>query len=126
MLHRGLRILVVDDEPDVLEITCRLLECLNHKTVPAGGGAKAIELLTTEHFDIAVVDTQMPGIDGNAVRRFIAQNRPELRVITASASFADVVPKSRGIQGHVFLPKPYRLSQLQEALDQAIACPIVH
>ncbi|MEW6358862.1 MAG: response regulator [Planctomycetota bacterium] len=121
-----LRILVVDDEPDVLDVTCRLLKILGHETVAAPGGAAAIQLLQNEPFNIAVVDCHMPGVDGNAVRRFIAQNLPDLRVITASASFADAVPRSTDIMGHVFLPKPFGLRQLHGAVEQAIACGIVH
>ncbi|NOZ21630.1 MAG: response regulator [Planctomycetes bacterium] len=118
MQQETLRILVVDDESDVLEITCRMLKRLQHETVAVGGGAEAIQLLQTEPFDLAVVDTNMPGVDGNAVRRFIKENLPDLKVITASAMPPETGEGQLEPERHTYLRKPYQIVELQGAIER--------
>ncbi|MEW6357643.1 MAG: response regulator [Planctomycetota bacterium] len=116
MQQERLRILVVDDEQDVREITCRIVKRLRHEAVAAENGQRAIELLQTERFDLAVVDTHMPGVDGNEVRRFIKENLPELGVITASGMSLDHVKTDCIPPRHVYLKKPYQVAELIDAI----------
>ena len=117
MQQENLRILVVDDETDVLEITCRMLKRLRHEVVPVDGGERAIELLQTEHFDLAMVDTHMPDVNGNDVRRFIRDNLPDLKVITASALPPEEVEGQLEASQHVYLRKPYQIVELTRAIE---------
>jgi len=63
----------------------------------------------------------MPGVDGNAVRRFIEQNQPHLRVITASGTLTYEAPEEINVAAHVFLPKPFTFGELQKAIETATA-----
>lgn len=117
MEMRNLRILVVDDDPSVRTATCHMLEFLHHEAVPAKGGAAAIQLLEKERFDLAVVDTRMPGINGDQVRRFIKQRFPGMKLITASGMPSREVQSDVEAGRHVYLQKPFHMHQLRNAID---------
>jgi len=81
--ERGLRasVLVVDDEPSVLELQLAILDSLGATVVGAGSGTEAIEWLERRAFDLVVSDLRMPGaVSGKELYRWIADRRPELCV----------------------------------------------
>ncbi|MBQ5440471.1 MAG: response regulator transcription factor [Clostridia bacterium] len=58
------RILIVDDEPDIIQLIKRYAEREGYETVSADDGSKAIELCKSSDFDIIVMDVMMPDTDG--------------------------------------------------------------
>jgi CheY-like chemotaxis protein len=58
------RILIVDDEPDMLTGCSNILAALGNKPVPISEGSLAIELIKNEEFDLIFCDLLMPDIDG--------------------------------------------------------------
>lgn len=75
---RGARILVVDDEPYLLEVFAQLLG-EDHEVVVADGGRRALELLGREaRFDLVICDLMMPEVDGVAVHEWLREHRPDL------------------------------------------------
>ena len=120
MHQESMRVLVVDDDSNIREIACWMLQHLRHEVVAVDGGAKAIELLQSEHFDLAVVDTEMPDVNGNDVRRFIKENLPELRVITASALPLEKTDAESMPRRHVYMRKPFVLSDMIGAIEQVL------
>jgi DNA-binding NtrC family response regulator len=75
------RILVVDDDPDWLELITEILMEEGHAVVSASSGARALALLPT--FDPAVVltDMQMPGMNGRELLTAIHARSPDLPVV---------------------------------------------
>lgn len=83
--RRHLIILVVDDDPLVLESTAAMLEELGHVVLEARSGEEALSLLRqTRTLDLVVTDYAMPGLDGLEVARQIAEVRPGIPVVLAS------------------------------------------
>jgi CheY-like chemotaxis protein len=70
----GLSILVVDDSPDAADSLAEVLAMQGHEPRAAYGGRDAIELGTSNAFDVALVDIGMPSVDGLEVARRIAQS----------------------------------------------------
>ena len=66
---RYARVLVVDDDPDVLESTVVLLASAGFYVAGACGGAEAIEVAAADPPDVALVDLSMPEVDGFEVAR---------------------------------------------------------
>jgi hypothetical protein len=73
----GLKVLVVDDEPDARALIKRLLEKLGAQVISAGSAAEALQLLRQERPHVLVSDIGMPGEDGYALIRQVRALRPE-------------------------------------------------
>jgi PAS domain S-box-containing protein len=112
-------VLVVDDEPLVLESTAAMLEELGYGTVCAESAEAALAMLDARPDVVAVLtDHAMPGMTGTALAARLRAERPGLPVILASgyagawSAEPDAPPR---------LAKPYSLAQLSAALSGAVA-----
>jgi len=100
-------ILVVDDDPGVLDYASNVLKECGFTVLTAPDGATALVLLRNHpQVDLLFTDVVMPGLDGVEVARRARQEGPGLKVLFTSGYAADVVPAGR------LLKKPYRPQQL--------------
>ncbi len=111
-LLAGLRVLVVDDEPDSRRVLVRLLKRAHIEVREAGSAAEAAALLEEWAAQVLISDIAMPGEDGySLVRRLRASPTTRLRTLPAAALTAFVRPEdkaqafSAGFQMH--LEKPF-------------------
>ena len=81
------KVLVVEDDPDSLEVVTRTLERAGHVTVPAANGWEGLLALDAHHVDVIVLDLMMPGMNGSAFLRIIRndQRRRTLPVVILTA-----------------------------------------
>jgi signal transduction histidine kinase/CheY-like chemotaxis protein len=118
----GAMILVVDDEPIVRSSLKRALTRLGHQVLEAGDGASALAAMraATPPVDLVILDLVLPG-GGAGIFELIKAVRPEVKVLISSGYSPDG-DASRGLASRVegFLPKPYELSQLREAVTRAL------
>ncbi len=89
------RILVIEDEQDILELVRYNLERENYKVFCAGSGEEALKIVTSEPLDLIVMDLMLPGIDGLDLTRRL-KNNPETKnifilMLTAKTSETDIV-----------------------------------
>jgi CheY-like chemotaxis protein len=104
-------ILVVDDDPDILDYASDVLEEYGYTVLTAADGAAALVLLRDHpEIDLLFTDIVMPGLHGAEVARRACQQRPRLKVLFTSGYAADVVPSGR------LLKKPYRPHQLAQEI----------
>jgi DNA-binding response OmpR family regulator len=99
-------VLVVDDEPIVREVVCTYLAREGYRTLEAGDGDRARELLEAETPTLVVLDLMLPGTDGLELCRWI-RNRSQLPVImlTARGEEADrIVGLELGADDYVTKP----------------------
>jgi CheY-like chemotaxis protein len=118
------RVLVVDDEPDVL-LLCRLnLQQRGHELLEASGGGHALELARERHPDVIVLDLMMPGITGydvlEALQADDATSGIPVLVLTAKSLRADR-ERSHGMGAAAFLTKPFLPNELCEMVDSLLA-----
>jgi CheY-like chemotaxis protein len=76
--HRRARILVVDDEPEVGQLLIDILERDGHRVDRASSGREALARLANGEVDLILSDLRMPDLDGPALYRELAAQRPEL------------------------------------------------
>lgn len=74
----GKRILVVDDDENILSLEKTILEQKGFSVTTAPGGAEALDILAAEAFDLILLDVMMPEVDGFTVCRKIKQD-PRLK-----------------------------------------------
>lgn len=121
---RSLRVLLVDDDPLVLETLARMLEMSGHAITAAGGGGAGIDafhaaLRRGEKFDVVVTDLGMPDIDGKAVARAIKRVSPGTPVVLLTGWGEGIqrnADASRDIDAS--LSKPTRRLDLEEILER--------
>jgi two-component system OmpR family response regulator len=108
-----LRVLVVDDEPNLREVLVRTLHNAGWDSVGAATGHEAIQLATTFGPDVVVLDIMLPDIDGYAVLRALRAAEPNLCVLFLSAQDA---PGQRlaGLTagGDDYVTKPFSLEEV--------------
>lgn len=116
--HDPVKILVVDDEPDVLDMASFYLSDQGYRVVTACNGVAALQALE-QNPDVALLftDVVMPGgIDGFELADRARQLHPGLRILYTSGFLKD-----EGVWHGRLLPKPWRLSHLDEAVKRALA-----
>jgi len=83
---RVVRILVIDDQPDVARVVAEVLASEGHQALVAGSGEEGLRLIEQNSPDAVFLDVVMPGIDGIEVLRRIRATRPDLPVILLSGT----------------------------------------
>ena len=110
----GARILLVDDDPSVLELTGELLDMAGYVVVPERTGHRAIERLNAgEVFDALVTDHSMPEMTGEELILRVRLLAPELRCLLVTGH-GDTIELS---QAMAVLRKPFRGTQLATAIE---------
>lgn len=115
------RILVVDDEPDVVEVCVRTLTEEGYQARGAGGGREALAYLGEEQFDLLLVDIKMPDLDGLTVLRRARKLNPDMTaiIITGFATLQSAIEALQaGARG--FLLKPFDLDELLSTVRGAL------
>ena len=114
---RGERVLLVDDETDLLRVTQQWLTGAGYAVVAESDPARALALLEQSRFDALVSDVVMPGaIDGFALAAAAARRHVAVLLVSG---FADMQPGNNSAH-HRLLDKPFTKAQLQQALRAAL------
>ena len=113
--------LVVDDEPDLLELVSLTLSRMNLKTRTAPDLEGARRLLKTERFDLCLTDMRLPDGDGLDLVAWIQENRPSVpvAVITAHGNVESAV-RALKLGAFDFISKPLDLGVLRKIVGSAI------
>ncbi len=108
-------ILVVDDEPDIVELISYNLEQQGHTVLSAGDGARALELAKSGMPDLVVLDVMMPKITGIEVaKRLRAQSETAsmpIIMLTAKSAEADEL-EGLGVGADDYITKPFSMQVL--------------
>ena len=119
----SVKLLLVDDEIELLESGKKLLELSGYDVTTAQNGEQAIERLKVQDFDLAILDLNMPGVTGIEVLGFIKRD-PLARDIPVVFVTAEDDP---GTQQRVrdagaldYLIKPLDFDKLEEILDTTL------
>jgi PAS domain S-box-containing protein len=120
----GATVLVVEDNAGVREVARQRLMDLGYKVIEAETGVRAIEILGSPPADLRLVfsDVVMPGgMSGFDVARWVAANRPDIRVVLASGYPDEIAVAQEGKLPIVkLLRKPYNRADLAWAMHHAL------
>jgi two-component system, probable response regulator PhcQ len=117
------RILLVDDEPALIDGLRRMLRREPFDVVQAGCGEEAVAILSSSEVDAVVSDQDMPGMRGTELLRWMREHRPDvLRVLLTGRATLDVALDcvNRG-EVYRFLTKPCDPADLISTLHSGIA-----
>lgn len=116
------RILIVDDEPTVLNTLGYVFQARGYDTVLAANGAAALQLL--DSVDAALIDINMPGMNGFAVCRAIRSDpkHANVQVWMMSGAFSDAaVHETKSAGALRLVPKPFKLIDLMTEINAVLA-----
>jgi CheY-like chemotaxis protein len=112
-------VLIVEDEPDVLEVAVEIFRSLGYDVLTAPDAPAALEILQRDrHIDVLFTDVVMPkGMTGLDLARQARELRPELRVLLASGYPMSALPQGGAwLDEASFISKPYRWTELNDKL----------
>ncbi|ABB23755.1 response regulator transcription factor [Pelodictyon luteolum] len=105
------RILVIDDEPDILNLMRRMLEKHGYRVSCAENGKIGLQHIDHEPYDLVITDMQMPGVDGMAIIHHLSKRAPDTRIIAISGGIklygADNLDRAEEAGAEAILAKPF-------------------
>ncbi len=115
------RILVVDDEVDVLELIVKRLRADGHEVVGAGGGAEALEAVARHGLpDAAILDVDLPDMDGVELLQRLRRERADLPAMFLTVLWDGAVVARIRDTGALYMRKPFTTESLRNALDRVL------
>jgi CheY-like chemotaxis protein len=121
-------ILVVDDDPDVLEFHAAILRAAGHDVIEAVNGVSALDILDEDRqIDLLLTDAVMPGLNGFNLARMAKSRRQAIKVLylTAHRDQATAM-RDTGSQFGKLLTKPIEPAELRKEINLALFARIAH
>lgn len=117
-------LLLVEDEADVAAAVGGLLRQMGHEVDHAEHALRALSLIAQRDYSQAVLDLDLPGIDGLTLAGMLRKQRPNMRLIALTArAEADTEQRALAAGFSVFLRKPMSLAQLRAAISDDAPTP---
>jgi len=120
------KILIVDDEPNIVIPLQFLMEQNGYRTLVAQSGEEALESISKEKPDLVLLDIMLPGVDGFEVCEIVRLN-PEwrnTRIIFLTAKGRDVdIAKGMVLGADEYITKPFSNQQIIEAVTKLLEKP---
>jgi len=120
------RILIVDDEVDTCANLSDILGDLGYHVDAAYDGLAALELVEKNHYDIALLDLRMPGMDGlELYRRIKDKSAGTVALIVTAYTSSDTAKSALAAGARQIVPKPVNIQGLLGLVQEALDSPLV-
>ena len=120
MIKIPIRVLIVDDEIDFVEMLSLRLEEAGERVVPAYNGRECLEILKKLEIDVVILDIKMPGMDGIQTLREIKKNFPLVEVIMLTGhGTTETAVEGMKLGAFDYLLKPTDFNELLDKLENA-------
>ncbi len=124
----SLKVLLMDDDPLVITVTCKMLEKLGHQVHTCNDGNEAVRLYTKamrqgRRFDLAIMDLTIPGgMGGCKAVEQVLEIDPSAVAVVASGYSTDPVLANYGQYGFkAVITKPYTIDKIRQTIDNAFS-----
>lgn len=115
------KIIIVDDEPDVLDLCRRILEGKGYQVKTARDGNEVIRLARQENFNLLLTDIRMPGLSGLEVAQAVKKFSPDITCVTMTGfSTMDMAIEALKLGIDEFILKPFSPDDLSSAVAKAL------
>ena len=120
-MSEKVKILLVDDERDILEVFTDILTDLEYSIEQAIGYDEAVEILDRVKIDLVITDVRMPGKDGIELLKTIKSKNKDIPVLVSSGFTDYKTDEILGLGAFAFLRKPLSFTDLTSAVESALA-----
>ncbi|PYN60699.1 MAG: sigma-54-dependent Fis family transcriptional regulator [Candidatus Rokuibacteriota bacterium] len=119
-VHERIRVLVVDDDPEVRSLLGRVLTKSSWSTTEASSGADAMATLGRQEFDVVLLDVKLPDASGLDILRWARESDvdTEFVILTGNADVETAVEAMR-LGAYDFVAKPWRNAELVQVIGKA-------
>lgn len=116
------RVLVIDDEPDVVRLILKVLSGRGHVAQTARDGARALALVMQEPPDVILLDSDLPKIDGAEVCRRIKIDAATARIpiVMMTTSYIDIYDVGADGGPDAFVVRPFAREVLANVVDRTL------
>lgn len=114
------RLLLVDDEEDLLAILAAELADLGYQVALATSGREALSLAADRHFDAVITDYKMPEMDGLTMLAQLHALKPDMRGILMTGFVTREALATLQGSGWSYLTKPFEIGELVVLLDREL------
>ena len=112
------RILVVDDDANLLDLLVDTLTTIGYQVVGAPGGVEALESLKNSKFDLMITDIKMPDVDGLQLLKKVRRHYSRMPVLFVTGVATPNIIGQAAPDG--FLAKPFRITQIEKLIEGAL------
>ena len=115
-----IKVIVVDDDKDTVEVFCEYLSIKNIEVLGRGySGKDAVELFKEKKPDIVLLDVMMPEYDGFFGLKNIRKLDPNAKIIMVTADLtSDTEKQLKELQASAILYKPYEIDSVVDTIEQ--------
>lgn len=120
---QALHFLVVDDNEEIRDVFCRLVQRAGHLASIARDGLEALDSLQRESFDVMLLDLSMPRMNGVEVVRWLRDNpavAPDMRIVVVSAWTGEQRGVLQELGVDTMVQKPLRIQQLTDLIAEGL------
>ena len=113
------KILLIDDEKDILSVLKEFLELIGHEVYASNSGIEAMDILKDQLVDIVITDYEMPDINGIDLAKKIFDKYPSMKIFLLSGYYdflTDDILKTSGIIK--FIDKPFKIEYIENIINQ--------
>ncbi|MFA5039372.1 MAG: response regulator [Candidatus Omnitrophota bacterium] len=118
------KLLIVDDEPDVLKLLGERLSKAGYNVLKASSGKEAIEIANKKSPDLIILDIAMPGMDGSEVATILRaeEKTRDIPILFLTCLFTKQEEKVCGhlLGQNFFIAKPYDVQELLGEIDKRV------
>lgn len=115
------KVLIVDDEPDVLDLCKRILETQGYAVTSASNGFEAIEIARSTDFNLLLTDIKMPGMTGLEIAQTLKEVDPNMICVTMTGyATMDSAIKALSLGIDEFILKPFTPADLVRGISKAL------
>jgi DNA-binding response OmpR family regulator len=117
--EHNLRILIVEDDPNIRQLLKDLLKTDNHDVSVAADGESALKFLQSDRFDLLITDLGLPGISGWELSVASKRYQKEIRVVAISSWMGqrgEQKKKECGVDTIIW--KPFKFDQIRDEIDR--------
>lgn len=118
------KILIVDDEPNIIVPLEFLMEQNNYEVMTAASGEEALTILADWEPDLVILDIMLPGMDGYEVCQKIKEDRrfKDIRIVFVSAMARSIdIVKGMGLAADEYITKPFSTDFVVEKINALLA-----
>ena len=115
-----MRILIIDDDEIFCRLLVEILEASGLQAIWTTDGLNGYEMLTHADYDLCIIDVRMPLILGTELAEAIREDRPQAKIILASAFADEALQDYARHKGIMLLSKPFTANRLLDTVELAL------